>query len=268
MNTNYIYIILLIIFSLFSLSSFIILSIKFQKKKITFENDDNDDNVNVHIITLMNDKKRLTHVKKITAENNFIKLFPAVDKNDKERINKLFKEFNFKINSGNHPGMIGCYLSHLIIIHNFLQSNKKYQIILEDDIKILGKLPKNVRQIEKLFKTINQSAGDIDILYINNRVGFDKNFRVNGGCGTDGYILTRHGAEKIYKILLNDCNTDDTTDNMCAIDMILQAHFKFAKENNWCQDVRNLNKDIIINAYAIDKPIVDVHNFESNIGYV
>lgn len=264
MNTNYIYIIFLIILSLFSLSSFIIYSIRFQKNKITF---DNDDNVNVHIITLMNDKKRLTHVKKITTKHNFIELFPAVDKNDTERINQLFKEFNFKINSGN-PGMIGCYLSHLIIIHNFLQSNKKYQIILEDDIKILRRLPKNITQIENLFKTINQSSKNIDILYINNRVNFDKNFRVNGGCGTDGYILTRHGAEKIYKILLNDCNTEDTTDNMCAIDMILQAHFKFAKENNWCQDVRNLNKDIIINAYAIDKPIVDVYNFDSNIGYV
>ena len=264
MNTNYIYIIFLIILSLFSISSFIILTIKFQKKKINFENDDN---VSVHIITLVNDKKRLTHVKQIIKENNLIKLFPAVDKNDKERINKLFKEFNFKINSGNHPGMIGCYLSHLIIIHNFLQSNKMYQIILEDDIKILGKLPNNVGQIENLFKTIKQSTGDIDILYINNRVNFDKNFRVNGGCGTDGYILTRHGAEKIYKILLNDCNTMNTTDNMCAIDMILQAHFKFAKENNWCQDVRNLNKDIIINAYSIGKPIVDAHNFESNIGY-
>jgi GR25 family glycosyltransferase involved in LPS biosynthesis len=254
--------IIIIIMSLISVSAFIINLMSVRKDN--FENQ-----VKIDIITLENDNKRLNHVKDIIKKNKEIQIFPAVDKNNKERINQIFEKYQISMNDINF-GVIGCYLSHFLLIDRFLNSEYKYQIILEDDLQIVKSLPKTINSIEHLFKQINKNPEDVDILYLSNRVGCDKNYEVTGGCGTEGYVLTRHGAQKLYNILKNNCdsiNKDKPNQhNTCAIDMLIQSYFKLPKQNNWGKEMKGtVNSNITVNAYKSKTPYVNLSNFDSNI---
>ena len=99
-------------------------------------------NIRCHLILLEKNKQRYDYVKKIIQENNNINIFYAIDKNNKKNIDYFVKKYNIKLFN---YGEIACALSHLLLIKNFIKSKSKYQIVLEDDLKIVKKLVRKLK---------------------------------------------------------------------------------------------------------------------------
>ena len=211
------------------------------------------------IITLLRDKTRVYNVIKyinsIVQEENYndVNIFPAIDKKDATKLDMLKKKYNCSM----HGGQAGCALSHMLVMESFLKTDNKYQIIIEDDFKIIKPLPKNNNEIEELIKEINVEPDNLDILYLSGRVHSDHKHRVDNGCGTEGYILTRHGAEKIFTLLKNKCDA--------PIDLKMQAHFAVAWKSDWCKCFRSKSNKIIINSYKSKTVHVLLNNYDSSI---
>ena len=204
------------------------------------------------IITLFSDKRRMHHVQSFKEKHQHINIFKAVDKQDNEKMVHLREYYNMKIKEG----AAGCALSHILLIEKFISSNSKYQIVLEDDFKIVKELPKTNKEIDEMIAQVNQTPEMVDILYLSERVNANNKYQVINGCGTEGYILTKHGAKKILAVLTNKCDY--------PIDIKIQGHFHLANENKWCQ-CGTIHKNIVINAYKSKEPYVLLNNFLSNV---
>tara|TARA_Y100000991_G_scaffold55178_1_gene40309 strand:+ start:144 stop:1073 length:930 start_codon:yes stop_codon:yes gene_type:complete len=180
----------------------------------------NPDNklIRINIINLEKASERLLNMKKqLNFFNQFYKIFTATDPLDQNFINLLNKN-SIKLNRGRKRyGEAGCALSHISIIKQFLESNEKYCIILEDDCQIVKRIPQRIIDYVKIF---NETT---DILYISNRVKCNKKGEIISGVGTEGYIIDRKGATKILDI----CQNID-----CGIDLRYQSHFPFYYRKN------------------------------------
>lgn len=101
-------------------------------------------------------------------------------------------------------GALGCALGHFSMWQQSLESSAAFSLMLEDD-----GLPYVQRDVASLV----EEAGDFDVLFVNNRMSALKGGRLkhgvvsvwealanrpeSGGWGTDGYILSHQGAEKL-----------------------------------------------------------------------
>lgn len=102
---------------------------------------------------------------------------PAVDGNDSSQVQEVFKKLQLSVEdqpryySGHRgplsQGELGCSLSHLVALTDFLDSNEDFLLILEDDAQ-----PLNVDAINDLLQNIE--AYDFDLLLL----GFRKNIEV------------------------------------------------------------------------------------------
>lgn len=194
----------------------------------------------IEIITLIKDKKRLQNAKSIKGKN--VNIFEAVDKDDYEKMSKLSHQYNLKIPDAmeHADGTRACLLSHILVIEKFLSSPSKYLIVLEDDFKIIKGLPKTYNSIEAMFAEIDQKPENVDILYLNDRYQYNNNYRIIGGVGCEGYILTKHGAQKIYSFLKHGCSK--------PIDDKLSSHCQLQEESDHIYR-RNNKTDIITNCF-------------------
>lgn len=216
----------------------------------------------IEIITVINDEKRLKNAQSLKLKN--ANIFEAVDKNDHEKMKKLIDRYNIK-NITPPPtdyrqpcelsdGAVGCLISHILVIEKFLSSPSKYMIVLEDDFKILKKLPETDESIEAMFSEINQIPQNIDILWLHNRIQSNNTHRAIGGIGTEGFILTKHGAKKIYDILKDGCDY--------AIDCKLSHHHPLQKDTStvW---TKYHEEGIVINGFKSKDVYVGHGNFKS-----
>ena len=121
-----------------------------------------------------------------------VERFKAVSKHDTDRLNILKTKFKCGLSGGE----AGCALSHLLVIKKFLESSDEYVSIFEDDAKIMDA---EFLQIDKLLNDIG--VKEFDILYLTKRMAHNAKFEIKGGWGTEGYILTKKGAQNIYNIL-------------------------------------------------------------------
>jgi GR25 family glycosyltransferase involved in LPS biosynthesis len=205
----------------------------------------------IEIITLMKNEERLKNAKSLNAKN--VNIFEAVDKDDNEKLSKLVDRFNVKFKEVNMHmrGSQACLISHILVIEKFLSSPHKYLIVLEDDFKIVKDLPTSDVNIEAMFAEINQKPENVDILYINNRYKYDDNYRIIEGVGTEGYILTKHGAKKIYEIILK--NGADL-----YIDHLLCKYCKIEEDSSeWSPGRAGGDKDNVINCFRSKDHYVD-----------
>ena len=102
-------------------------------------------------------------MKKIKLEPKFIQ-GPDKNKLDLQKMienNKLVKKDGIDKNRGR----IACHLGHLKILNTFLQSNKKYALIFEDDIFIPQEKNKQIEIGTKIKNLINNIPIDADIVY-------------------------------------------------------------------------------------------------------
>jgi glycosyl transferase family 25 len=107
-------------------------------------------------------------------------------------------------------GIAGCALSHYKLWEYILTTDLPYACILEDDAFVLQKID-NI-----------EVHDNFDILYINERIGCDSYGRASYGCGTESYIVSREGCNKLLSI----CE-----DMFRPVDLRIQAHIRGFVEN-------------------------------------
>ena len=192
-------------------------------------------------INVINLKKAINRFNKIKSQLSFFnqdyKFFIALDPSDKDFLFFLRKNNILMNNSRKKYGEAGCCLSHISIIKYFLDSDEKYCIIMEDDCKIIRRIPQKIIDYDNIFNK------DVDILYLSNRVFDNKKGEIVRGVGTECYVIDRKGGEKILKI----CENID-----CGIDLRYQSHFPHYFRKNH----KNNNSDIVL------------HGMKSNYTYV
>jgi len=171
------------------------------------------DNTKIYIISLPSDETRKKNIsEQFKSTSTFFEIFSAIDL----RGRKISDE-KLKIPKNRSPKMtateIGCSLSHISAIKDFLTTTKKYCLILEDDI--LG----NDSDIKKAVEfTITLPHTGIALLgglqglknkkYIYGKLSKDTEncsaYKIHNACKvflarTCCYLITRDAAQKIIK---------------------------------------------------------------------
>ena len=106
-------------------------------------------------------KKQFLHLKKTLPQ---LKAFPAImgrslTKKDIQSLlkKKILDRWSIALSS---QGQIGCYLSHLQILQNFVLSKQKYCLIFEDDIHLEKNFKNDLRE------ALQECPEDWDLLYL------------------------------------------------------------------------------------------------------
>ena len=124
-----------------------------------------------------------------------VQRFSAIDKYDGNKLTELKNRYKNSL-ANSHAA---CFISHMCVLENFIHnSTSQYLCVFEDDAKIIDSCFLNV---DKCLQDINVKYENIDILYLSNRQKCNNMYESNGGCGTESYIVTKHGAEKMLKLL-------------------------------------------------------------------
>jgi glycosyl transferase family 25 len=182
-----------------------------------------------------------------------------------------------------NPGQIGCILSHLTIIEEFVKSNKPYITILEDDVIL-------TRDFKQKYKEyINELPEDYEIAYLylseltrscSKKKEFElpnKNIVIKGfpQYGTVGYRLSKKGAMRLLS-LLKPC--DWTIDNIilfhvrtgniksyCPKSTIIEhSNFPSTIPKNFSQS-KHLQKYISIQQYKRNRRKRDIKKFHKDL---
>ena len=184
--------------------------------------DDNlFDNMSIYYINLDRSKDRRQNIEYmcqrhgITAERFSAvdgKLLDLEDPKYQRALQKI--KWWFLIENKKNVGHFGCYLSHMSIYEKFLQTNKQYCFILEDDAEFITS---NLK--EGIMKNMKNLPSDWDILLLGYEVnggpnGYNevregnKDTKLKNGLinlkyftGTHAYILTRKCVEKLIENL-------------------------------------------------------------------
>lgn len=88
---------------------------------------------------------------------------------------------------------MACAMSHLAVLNHFLEGEHEYRLVCEDDAVFVSDPP------------ILVPSHYFDILFLNSRSRHNHFHELWGAstCGTDTYLITRRGAEKLV-VLLQD----------------------------------------------------------------
>jgi len=154
--------------------------------------------------------------KKEKMENEFkkkniinYKRFDAIDGYKLIEIPKLKLPMCSNVNI--NKGQYGCYLSHKKCYENFLESNKDFLLVLEDDVCFLDNFISGLHKISEISEKI-----DIDFIYLSrSHIIFEKMFKIDKryynddfiyspiicGYGFHSYILTKKGVTKFLNII-------------------------------------------------------------------
>lgn len=167
--------------------------------------------MDIYLVSLKSDVSRREELKKrFPKYYDSFKIIDAVDGRElsaKEYFHQTahFVEYYNRIMS---PSELGCSLSHINILKDFLLSNEKVALILEDDVlgsdndieKIIG-ISKNIDENSLLICGCQDGLGSIEYLY-GKRILQDKawelsNFSYDYIMRTASYLVTRKSAKAI-----------------------------------------------------------------------
>lgn len=179
------------------------------------------DNMAMYYINLDRSKDRRQSMEMMCSHHGlYPNRFPGVDGklldlDDPKYANALKKiKWWFLIENRKNVGHFGCYLSHMSIYEEFLQTDKEYCFILEDDAEFITS---NLK--EGIMKNMKNLPSDWDILLLGYEVnggpkGYkevregNKDTKLKDGLlnlkyftGLQGYIINRNCAQKLIENL-------------------------------------------------------------------
>ena len=125
-----------------------------------YEKNNNFDNTGMYVLYVPKREQYIKDVmKKMKLNPEFVQ---GPDKN-KLDLEQLKKDKIIEKNNKLSKGEIACYLGHLNILKKFVESDYKYALIFEDDIK----LPDNTDETyEKIKYSINNMPKNTNLLYL------------------------------------------------------------------------------------------------------
>lgn len=193
-----------------------------QKLNEGMKNENQHHNITYIVIHMKGNRERYENVLlNETKLKQKINIFDAID-GKKINLNDLtnyapnlknnFIPNKYTPNFNIYAGVIGCYLSHLMVIKN-IDTNTGYTVIFEDDLKILDDdLHKNINTI------LDNMTDDFDLIFLGNLNNNHKdNYKDNiyyidpnnHLYGNQAYIVNNKNAKKIYNLIFN---IDDAID--------------------------------------------------------
>lgn len=104
-------------------------------------------------------------------------------------------------------GMIGCALSHMRVLQNFVASSDDYLCVLEDDCNLSEKFPQFLADIDSIYKTIDfdfislYCLGLCSSLQKDTQVGDYTFSRPSFPLTTVCYIVSKKGANKLLNLI-------------------------------------------------------------------
>lgn len=155
------------------------------------------------VINLKDASKRWSHMKMTLDHAGLVytRVEAVLGKNLKEPINEL-NERLYNVLTGKHKsyGEIGCYLSHIKALTEFLRSNSDYALILEDDITLPEHLPELINEAIKHSQhwDLLRLSSSRDGQYIKiASMGFDSQLVYNTKVlkNTGAYVINRRAAQ-------------------------------------------------------------------------
>ncbi len=189
--------------------------------------DNIPDNMNDLLITFINLKKDVERKNKMEeklVKNNLkYEITEAVNGAELD-IEKLIDQNIIKITEGKHKrGQYGVYLSHINIWKKLVESDKKYCLVLEDDVDFVDDFRKKINFMIYELNNLDLSIpkNNVDMIYLIPEISCDHFFKkedceksydgpnltnvrkpLHIGYGMYGYIITKQGAEKLLKLSL------------------------------------------------------------------
>lgn len=162
--------------------------------------------------------------------------------------------------SGNEAA---CGISHIRLLRQITASIAQWAVVLEDDAIILHQIPTDIGAWGV--------PADADIVLLNDRsvvgaievaAGRFSYGKVVGGAGTDGYLISRVGAEKLLCIL------DPLKD---PLDFQMYSHFTSIRSSDrppflWRLPGNAEADDVELTAYRIEPPLIGHDSKDSVIG--
>jgi GR25 family glycosyltransferase involved in LPS biosynthesis len=182
----------------------------------TFDNIDliTSDDFNVYVINLKKNTERLDNFiyeyNKSDLKNIHLNVFPAIVGKELDLVNYVtpaaYKQIltsevlkNRRYHYELTRGAVGCYLSHLNIWKKIAESDKKFGLIFEDDVKIADDF------FARLLIGLKNVPNDWDIYTCGImclKCDIKPNFiKVNRFWGLHGYIIKKESAKIIYNEL-------------------------------------------------------------------
>ena len=215
--------ILLIIFLIYKNKKFLNEHFQIPDNNI-YTSIDNLNDLMTYVINLKKDVERKEIIIKQLENNNLnYEITEAVNGSELD-LEKLKKENMIKITEGElKKGQYGCYLSHINIWKKFLETDKKYCLVLEDDALLCDNFNKKINHMiwELNNLDLNISKNNVDMIYLIpetscipffgkepcNKFAEHPNIKniskpVHLGYGMYGYIITRKGAENLLKLAI------------------------------------------------------------------
>lgn len=214
-------------------------------------------NIKHVVISLMSEKKRRKDIYNNFASHNLeFMFFDAIIGANLNLAELGVNDSPYERKLSN--GEVGCYLSHICVINDFLLSDADYIIIYEDDVTITNDYNTELNKIVKYLD--GESSLDLLLLgYRNEYLSFwgrkklDNELSFNRFCdygwGAHGYLLTRKGANNIIKyfsepLIPYDCVTGGYT----------------LKYPLW--------SDIKLNIFALSKCVIKLNEDNSSISTI
>jgi GR25 family glycosyltransferase involved in LPS biosynthesis len=191
----------------------------FTKSKETYINVDNNiklssKDFDVYLINMPQKKDRLINFTKYYNNSDLkfkqFNILPAIVGKDLnliefvspegyKQILELEKTGNRKHHYDLSRGAVGCYLSHLSIYKQIVNSNYNYGIIFEDDSEMIQDIYKN------MIEGLNKIPNNWDILLLGHiciKCDINTEYtKVHRFWGTHSYIIKKESADKLLKYL-------------------------------------------------------------------
>lgn len=177
------------------------------------ETTDDASDTHTFFINLAGAKQRREHMERQLSGLGlpYTRIDAVLGRNLKEPI-EGFDEKRFQILTGKRrsPGEIGCYFSHINALNAFLETNRPYALILEDDVTIPSELPRLLKEAVKhaeawdLLRLTSSREGEfLKIASLENEYSLSYNLKVLKNTGA--YFINRHAAEACVTKMLPMC---------------------------------------------------------------
>ena len=185
---------------------FCIFVLMFLLSLIPTENFENYTDITYYVIHERSNQERTKNIEEQEKKlGKPIRIFDAIMGKDLD-INQLSK-FDEKLQNkkkGQRNNVIGCYLSHFMLVKSLLNHTEGYTVIFENDFKIVTE---NLdEQIQHTLKIIDK---DFDLLYFGNlNDSHSQLYKENIYdikdviTGNHAYLINNRNIQKIYNVLL------------------------------------------------------------------
>lgn len=154
------------------------------------------------------------------------------------------------------PGEIGCYLSHIGLLREFMETDCDFMVVYEDDVCLKSNYSD---QLYKIISKLNKDCFDLLLVgYRNDYLSLWGGLRLNSvklkrfcdfGWGAHAYVVTKLSAKKIL---------DNFQVPLLPYDCITGGYSQ--KYDEW--------KDVSLRIYATATKLVELHDINSEISTI